>query len=418
MSNHEIFDIAVIGAGASGLMAAYSAVKEGASSVCILEKNEGSAKKLLRTGNGRCNITNLKADDSTHYRCEDISFVRDALKKFSVSDAVSFFESIGIIVVKDEDSKLFPMSFQAAFVCSALTNAVKKAGVDIKYPTQVGDIKKKNNVFNIETNNGDIRAKAVIIATGGAAAPDSGSDGYSNKIASSLGHSTNKYLPVISALITKDGFIKRVDGVKIEGTLSLEICGKIVGEYNGDILFTNYGISGPPAFSASLDAIKALDSGEEDVYISLNLSHGVSFDSIADGVLRLCRSGIYSTVDEVINCFTHKKLVAVILSEIGISEGMPVEKMNMSYAKGIAKAICSLRRRVVGVRGFEYAQGSLGGVSVLEIDRYTMSSLIHSGLYFSGEAIDVTGECGGYNLQWAWTSGNIAGKAAAQYVKQ
>ena len=117
------------------------------------------------------------------------------------------------------------------------------------------------------------------------------------------------------------------------------------------------------------------------------------------------------------NSNNYKKLVAVILSEIGINEGMPAEKMNTSHARGIAEAICSLRRKVVGIRGLEYAQSSLGGVSVREIDRSTMSSLIHNGLYFCGEAIDVTGECGGYNLQWAWTSGNIAGKSAAQYIK-
>lgn len=403
--------VLVAGGGAAGMMAAISAGRMGAQ-VTITERNPRVGKKILATGNGRCNYTNINSSCDYYYGGNP-EFARDALNAFSADDVIRFFEKLGIEPKVEELGKVFPMSEQASSVLDVLLYELNRLGVNMVCDACVKDITKKNECFFVEIENGDIiKADRVIVATGGKAMPSSGSDGNGYELAAKLGHRITDIFPALVQIMLEGDFFKRIDGVKIKGTAEVISGNKCVASDNGDILFANYGVSGPPIFQISRRAGELLHSGKE-AFLKI-----VLMDKHEAEVLKLIERRFMQDgskpVDFSFVGLINKRLIPVILYEAGISDlKCPVSEVSFNEIKSIARVLTDWRFKIRGTKSWPSAQVTAGGIDTKDIDPDTMESRLVKGLYFAGEIMDIDGYCGGFNLQWAWSSGYVAGLNAA-----
>jgi len=404
--------IIVIGGGASGMVAAISAARLGAF-VTILERNPRIGKKILTTGNGRCNFTNVN-NDISFYHGTNPKFAYGALSQFTVYDTIRFFDELGIEHKVEERGKVFPMSDQASSVLDVLMYELNRLGVNIVCDALVNSVLKVNDTFKVETENGEVYwADKVIIATGGRAMPSSGSDGRGYDLAIMTGHTIVDTYPSLVQLMLEGEFFKRIDGVKIQGTAEILHNNKSIAADSGDILFTNYGVSGPPILQLSRTAGELLNKGKE-VYIKIIIMDKMSREELLAILNKRFQAAINKPLDFSFVGFINKRLIPVILAEAGITDiKRPVAELSYKQRDRIIDVLTDWRFKVRGTKGWQSAQATAGGVDTRQIDSYTMESKIMKGLYFAGEIIDIDGLCGGYNLQWAWSSGFVAGRSAA-----
>jgi predicted Rossmann fold flavoprotein len=403
--------VLVAGGGAAGMVAAVSAARMGAR-VTIAERNPRVGKKILATGNGRCNYTNINTS-SDYYYGGNPEFTRGALSIFSAGDAIRFFEKLGIEPKVEEQGKVFPMSEQASSVLDVLLYELNKLGVNIICNALVKKITKENDCFFVEIENKDIiKADRVIIATGGKAMPSSGSDGNGYELAAGLGHRITDIFPALVQIMLEGSFFKRIEGVKIKGTAEVISGNRSVVRDSGDILFANYGVSGPPILQISRRAGELLRNGNE-AFLKI-----VMMDKHETEVLKLIEKRFMrdrnKPVDFSFVGLINKRLIPVILSEAGINDvKRPVSEVSLNERKSIARVLTDWRFKIRGTKSWPSAQVTVGGVDTGEIDPNTMESRLVKGLYFAGEIIDVDGYCGGFNLQWSWSSGYVSGFNAA-----
>lgn len=403
--------VLVAGGGAAGMMAAISAARMGAR-VTITERNPRVGKKILATGNGRCNYTNINASCDYYYG-NNPGFARGALGIFSAGDAISFFEKLGIEPKVEDMGKVFPMSEQASSVLDVLLYELNRLGVNIICNACVRNIARKNDCFFVETESGDIfKADRVIVATGGKAMPSSGSDGNGYELASRLGHSITDIFPALVQIMLDGSFFKRIEGVKIEGTAEVISGNKTVAGDRGDILFANYGVSGPPVLQISRRAGELLRDGKE-AFLKI-----VVMDKQEDEIIKLMEKRFMQDMTKPVDFsfvgLVNKRLIPVILSEAGVNDiKRPVSELSLSEKKNIARILTDWRFKIRGTKSWPSAQVTAGGVDTGEIDPESMESRLVKGLYFAGEIMDIDGYCGGFNLQWAWSSGYVAGLNAA-----
>lgn len=408
--------IIVIGGGASGMVAAISAARLGAQ-VTILERNPRVGKKILATGNGRCNFTNIN-DDIKFFHGTNPRFAFGALSKFSVYDTIEFFDYLGIEHKVEDNGKVFPMSDQASSILDVLMYELNETGVSFVCDAFVKSISKVNNTFNVEVESGEIyHSDSVIIAAGGRAMPSSGSDGSGYDLAIMTGHTIVDTYPTLVQLMLEGNYFKRIDGVKIVGTAEIMYNNKSVAVDRGDILFTNYGVSGPPILQLSRTAGELLNSGK-DVYVKIIIMDNMSREELLDIVNKRFQSGINKPLDFSFVGLINKRLIPVILAEAGISDiRRTVSELPYKQRDRIIDILTDWRFKIRGTKGWQSAQATAGGVDTREIDGSTMESKVLKGMYFAGEIVDIDGLCGGYNLQWAWSSGYVAGQSAAQAEK-
>ena len=384
-------DVAVIGGGASGIMAAIFAARSG-KKVCILEKNPRIGKKILATGNGRCNFTNINA------RPEDYNqeFVASGFECFSPKEVISFFEELGLLSKEEAEGRVYPLSGQATAVLDVLRLELSRLSVKEIVDFDVQKIKKSGDGFVIYSKNDKVEAKKVIVATGGMASPKSGSDGKGYELLKAFGHHTTKLVPSLVQLKCE----KSVGGVRAYGKVTTQSGKSEIGE----IQFNNYGISGIPVFGLA----KYVKKGES---VSLDLLP----DYTEDEVIKILKNKPKQTMETYLIGILNKALAHFLLKECGIS---PLSKMSDTLkadeVKKIAKTIKSWRFLVTGTMPWDNAQVTAGGIELSEVDPKTMESKLCRGLYITGEVLDVDGPCGGYNLQWAWASGKLAGSEAVR----
>lgn len=405
--------VVIVGGGAAGMMAAISAARFGAD-VTILEKNPRVGKKILATGNGRCNFTNINAG----YGCycgEKPGFVQKALSEFTVSDTIRFFEELGIQHKVEEMGKVYPMSDQASSILDVLLYELNRLGVNIICDSDVTDIMHENDSFIIRTKAGRIyRGDSVVLAPGGKAMPSSGSDGYGYDLALKLGHTMTDIFPALVQLMLEGDFFKSIDGVKFVGTAEIIDNNRPVIKDRGDILFTNYGVSGPPVLQISRKAGEILKSGKKAT-LKISILDTMSEEEVIALINRRFESDLNKTVEFSFVGLLNKRLIPVILRQAGIKDlKRPVSDITSKERERIANILTDWRFNIRGTKSWPSAQVTAGGISTREIDENTMESLLVKGLYFAGEIMDVDGMCGGFNLQWAWTSGFIAGRSAAE----
>lgn len=406
--------VAIIGGGAAGLMAAIEAAKNGAE-VCIYEKLNRVGKKILATGNGRCNYTNINTS-IRDYHGQNLSFVEDIINSFNVRSTLDFFEDIGIYPRIEDNGKVFPYSLQASSVLDNLRYEANKYNIREIVECNVKSLRKNKGQFDIITDDKIYNADKVIICTGGRAGSQYGCTGDGYKLAEMFGHKIVNPFPALVQLKLNANYLKKISGVKFEGVISSYSNMNIIREEEGEILFTDYGISGPPILQISRETIKHLYD-KQKVYISIdmfpNFDNKMLYDLLSERFIKLKNK----TIEESFNGLINKKLIPVILS-LALNEYKEEKctKLNKKDIYSIVNILKEWKIEVVGHNDWQQAQTTAGGVSIGDINNKTLESKKESGLYFAGEILDVDGDCGGFNLQWAWSSGYIAGYYASKVI--
>lgn len=409
--NKNVFDVAVVGGGAAGLMAAITAARTGAK-VVILEHKEKTGKKILSTGNGKCNYTNEQQGIS-YYRGEDPAFVVPVFEQFGFRETVDFFEEIGI-TSKVKNGYYYPASEQAAAVLEVLRLEANYLRVREICDCKINTVKRKKKDFLLETSVGNFIGKSVVFATGLLAAPKSGSDGSAFLHLKQFGHHFIEIVPALVPLQGKQSFFKQLAGIRAEMRAVLYIDKKETAVEFGELQLTDYGVSGIPIFQLSRFATKALTQ-KKQVYLLLDFQPNKTIEETT--VLlekRFLKQEQKKTMCECFVGLFHKKLAEVFLREAEIPLGDSPKKLKPEQIQKLAEVIKGLRVDITGSKSFEQAQVCAGGIDTGEIDSETLESKLIPGLYFAGELIDIDGRCGGYNLQWAWSSGYVAGLHAAK----
>ena len=411
MTNHCAVRVAVIGGGASGIVAAIAAGRKGAD-VTILEKNQRIGRKILATGNGRWNLTDLDLSIS-NFHGRNPKFAFAALSRFDLEETIEFFEQLGVSHKVEEGGKVFPVSNQASSVLDVLRYELEEIGVKILCDSEVVKIKEKKAEFKIYLGGGrTFQADRVIIATGGRAAPHFGSNGSGYALAKNLGHAIVEPFPALVQLKLAARFLRQIQGIKFEGGAELIVGDRSVQAASGEILFTEYGISGPPIFCLSRRAGEYLQKNQS-VWLKLQLVNTLSPEELEELLFRRFQSGPGKSAAFSFVGFLNKKLAPVILREAGIDFNKPAGQITAGERKKIVQILKDWRFPVTGNTSWPAAQVTAGGVDVKDINGRTMESRLTPKLYFAGEVVDIDGDCGGYNLQWAWSSGFVAGDSAA-----
>ena len=388
--------VVIIGGGASGMMAAIQAARTGAA-VTLLEHNEKPGKKILATGNGRCNLTNLVQEPS-RYRSSQPDFPWKIITQYPLEDTLAFFSELGIYT-KDRNGWVYPYSDQAAGVAQVLELEARHQKVKIKTTEEVTDILREDGQYLVKTATWQYPCDSVIISCGSSASNVEGSSTTGYELAEKLGHTVVKPLPSLCGIRGKDNYYAKWAGSRMDGCITLEIEGETVGEEQGEILFTEYGISGIGVFQLSRYAVRGTDEGKIATY-HLDLMPQLTKEELVKLLLDRQQVGSYKNPQELLIGLLPRKMIDVL-----VKKTYEPEK--------IAERLKDWQVPVKGAYALRQAQICSGGVDPRELTDQ-LESRLHPGIYFTGEVIDVDGPCGGYNLQWAWSSGAVAGRAAAE----
>ena len=388
--------VVIIGGGASGMMAAIQAARTGAA-VTLLEHNEKPGKKILATGNGRCNLTNLVQEPS-RYRSSQPDFPWKIITQYPLEDTLAFFSELGIYT-KDRNGWVYPYSDQAAGVAQVLELEARHQKVKIKTTEEVTDILREDGQYLVKTATWQYPCDSVIISCGSSASNVEGSSTTGYELAEKLGHMVVKPLPSLCGIRGKDNYYAKWAGSRMDGRITLEIDGETVGEEQGEILFTEYGISGIGVFQLSRYAVRGTDEGKIATY-HLDLMPQLTKEELVKLLLDRQQAGSYKNPQELLIGLLPRKMIDVL-----VKKTYEPEK--------IAERLKDWQVPVKGAYALQQAQICSGGVDPRELTEQ-LESWLHPSIYFTGEVIDVDGPCGGYNLQWAWSSGAVAGRAAAE----
>ena len=396
--------VAVVGAGASGIVAAIMAARGGAE-VILIEHKDRVGKKILSTGNGKCNYTNDYMTTDC-FRGEDLSTVSKVLKEFGTKETLDFFYELGILP-KSRQGYYYPKSEQATAILDVLRMELERLNVQVLCDTHVSSIKKKKD-FMLQTASKRLNADCVILATGGKASSVLGSDGSGYDLAKSMGHSIAPVVPALVQLHAKGDFFKQVSGVRTEAKVSVKIDGKIVAEDTGELQLTNYGVSGIPVFQISRYASEALYKKKKP-FVVLDFMPDMTKEELEDFLAMRIEKNPKKTAEELLVGIFNKKLIPVFLKKASISLKTYAYKLNSKEFISLINVLKSFELEIIKTNPFEQAQICAGGVRTEELYIPSMESKYVPGLYITGELLDVDGICGGYNLQWAWATGYLAG---------
>lgn len=403
-----MYDVIIIGAGASGLMAAAAAASKGAR-VALLEHKDDIGKKILATGNGRCNFTNT--DMSVNKFHGSKALIKNGLSQFNYSDTIRFFKGLGIPAY-DNAGYIYPNSRQAASVVAAFRMELMRLHVDVKTGINITDIKPADDRtgYCIQTDKGSFKSKRLIIACGLMASPKLGSDGSLFRQIEALGHHIQKPLPALCGFSCDGLNFKKITGVRCDATVASVIDGQMTEQNTGELQLADYGISGIPVFQISSLMSRALNKGQK-VEVIIDFLPAFSDDELNGYIKdRSITTTDNRSLNEMLNGLLNNKLLLELIHKSGVSPDKKGRLLTDDDCKSLTRSIKHTAVSVKKPRGLEFAQVCAGGIYTKEIDVRTLESKIHPGLYFCGELLDVDGICGGYNLQWAWTSGYIAGE--------
>lgn len=401
----QIKDVIVIGAGASGMMAAITAARRGRS-VLLIEQMDKIGKKLLATGNGKCNYTNQYMEADCFHGDRQLFF--DVFKQFGQAQTVAFFQELGIWP-KTRNGYYYPNSEQASSVVDALQMELNKSHIMTVTGCKVTDVHPDKYGITISTSNGNFKGNKLIIASGLLAAPKLGSDGSMISIIKELGHRFVTIVPALCGFYASGMNFKKVSGVRCEAELSLYVQNELVNKEHGELQLTEYGVSGIPVFQISSAAAQAL-AAKRPVAMQIDFLPNMDENTLREELTRrIYRGSNLQTAGQMLCGLLHQKLIPVLLDKAGIPIHKPVEEIEEQHKEGLVQIIKNYPVKLDKVRDYEFAQVCAGGVRTEEIDTVTLESKYIPGLYFCGEILNVDGICGGYNLQWAWSSGYVAG---------
>lgn len=410
----KIYDVAVIGGGAAGLISAGRAGELGADTI-LLEKNAKLGRKLLITGNGRCNLSQAeyKVPDMVEKFGNNGRFLFSCLTKFGVKQTVEFFERRGLKTKIERGGRIFPESDKSKDVLDVLVNYMAENKVKVLYGAGVYDIEIQNNIITkVQTEKGDIFAKNYIVCTGGKSFPGTGSTGDGFKWAEKLGHHVTELKPSLTPLTIKEDWITDLQGLSLKNVeLNVFQDGQKKDSLFGEMLFTHFGVSGPIVLSMSKYVGELIKNGE--VKLSIDLKPALDFIKLDNRLqrdfLKYKNRAFKNSLDELLP----QKMIPVIVKLSGIEPEKQPNSITREERHRLLNLLKNLEMTVTGLLGFEYALITSGGIDIKEIDPKTMRSKLIENLYFAGEIVDVDAPTGGYNLQACWSMGYIAGENAA-----
>jgi len=428
-------DIVIVGAGAAGLMAAIQAARarepvsrHDRPSIVLLDGAAKIGAKILVAGGGRCNVTHHAVDESA-YAGASRKAIRKVLLRFDVERTVEFFRDLGVELKREETGKLFPVTDKAQTVLDALLKAVRDAGVRLLHPRRVTSIERTaddrddssedsgdSGAFIVRGEWGEIRSRFLVLATGGQALPKSGSDGAGYAFARALGHSTTgRIFPALVPLVVEpDHFVRTLSGIAAEATVRVRSSsGAVIAEFTNSTLCTHFGLSGPAVLDISryyLDA-KAHDKG---VTLAVNWLPRETFESLDKSFVDQAKRDAGSAGRFLRDRLLPERLAAALCASAGLEPGATMRTLSREQRQRLSRVVTECIVPVTGDRGFTHAEVTAGGVPLTEVRLETMGSRVCPGLYLVGEILDVDGRIGGFNFQWAWASGFVAGTAAAR----
>ena len=394
--------IGIIGGGASGMAAALAAAENDAVQVVLLERQARVGRKLQATGNGRCNLTNLHAAEGG-YHGEEPSFASHAIGQFDPEKTLDWFRSLGLFTVAEESGRVYPYSDQANSVLDVLRFALEKRNITVKLGFEVEKVKKTSSGFRVESKEETLECDRLIVACGGLAGTKLGGTMSGYKLLRSMGHKCTKLRPTLVQLKSGWNGIAALKGVRANCHAAIFHNGQCHRESTGEIQFTEYGISGPVVFEISRDACQ----GSGEWVCRLDLLPDISEEILTQELLR--RRDTNLPVSELLTGILHNRLGRVVTQAVGISGYVPVKQLEEQELEAVSKAVKCFEITLTEPMGMDNAQVTAGGIVTREFDGTTMESRLVPGLYACGEVLDIDGDCGGYNLQWAWSSGRLAG---------
>ena len=397
--------VCVVGGGPAGVISAIELSRNNID-VILIEKNNRILKKLLATGNGRCNYTNINVNISDYY-CKN-NFVENVLNSFSKDALIDYFRIMGIEPTIENRGKIFPVTLKSNTVVNTLLEELEENRAEVITEEEVVSIDKGDN-FILKTHNRTFNCDYVIFAPGGMAMPSSGSNGKSYKVLENLGHSKLRTFPGLTQIKLSSPFLKQLSGVKVVGKVNLILDKDVVEQGYGDLLFTDYGISGPPVLDLSRRV--NLEGKDKEMFLEMPLINNI--ENIED-FRNILYGRFYSlnhfSFERWLSGIVDKKFINYISKTVNIDKTSPMYLIEEYRFEEVIRVLLKSRFSVIGTKGFENAQVTCGGIDTEEIDSSTMESKYVPGLYIAGEVMDVDGKCGGYNLQWAFSSGIVAAR--------
>lgn len=416
MANGTTHDILIIGAGAAGLMAAIIAGRAAGTkqSIVALDGAKRIGAKILVSGGGRCNVTHdvvTPADFAGSKRNQ----IAKVLKTFNADDTVEFFHELGVKLKREDTGKLFPMSDSARTVLNALLSAVDEAGAKVMPEYRVTKVSQSDIGFTARTERGEFHARKLILATGGKSLPKTGSDGFAYSFAIGLGHTVTQTTPALVPLVLAERhWLTQLSGLTLDAELSVANAnGKVLYRQPGSLLLTHFGLSGPAAMDISRHWIEA-HAQDPDTQLLINFLHGRNFDQVEAELVDLTRSHGPSGIGGLLEDYVPRRLAHLLAAEgAGVDPATPMAQLSKPQRRAMVRSLTALPVPVVRDRGYLFAEVTAGGVPLSEVNLATMESRRCPGLFLCGEILDVDGRIGGYNFQWAWASGRLAGISAA-----
>jgi predicted Rossmann fold flavoprotein len=411
--------VIVGGGGASGMMAAGRAAERGAQ-VLLLEKTKRLGNKLRITGKGRCNLTNVadQSDFITHFGPNGV-FLRNAFARFFNRDLIDFFAAQGVPTVVERGQRVFPTSNDAHQVADALAGYLRRNGACVRFKARVEELEAEDGrIAGVRTEEGEfLTAKAVIVATGGASYPGTGSTGDGYRLAKALGHTIVPIRPALVPLLVKEGHAEALQGLSLKNVeMTLLLDGQPVTRQFGEMLFTHFGVSGPIILTLSAQAVDRLGQGELE--LSINLKPALSDQQLDRRLQRDFDRFGKRAFRNILKELLPRKMIALFVQLTGIPSGKPGHQITAAERKRLFDLLRDFRLTIVGHRPIAEAIVTAGGVSTREVDPRTMESRLVRGLYFCGEVLDINADTGGYNLQAAFSTGYVAGQSAACAVTE
>lgn len=397
--------IVIVGGGASGMMAALSASCDPENRIILLERQQRVGKKLLATGNGRCNLTNIGAKPE-NYHGNAPEFAVPALKRMPPERVLEYFKGLGLLTVTEYGGRVYPLSNSANSVVDVLRFALERDNIELRTACPARELKKRGKGFTVVTDEGNIEADCLIVACGGAAGAKQGgvSDGY--ELLKGLGHRRTSLHPSLVQLKTDPAYPRALKGVRAQAELSLTVSGSVLARSRGELQFTETGLSGPAAFDISRAASFCGEGGT----VHADLLPDYNSEEIEKLISDRAAAMPEMNAEDMLIGILHNRLGKMLVKYAGVSGTKKLRELSGNDIMAVCTSCKDLALRLFGTEGFDNAQVTAGGIKTDGVDPKTMESRFVPGLYICGELLDIDADCGGYNLQWAWASGYVAGR--------
>ena len=398
-------NVVIIGGGASGIMAALTAAEDINNRVILLERQQRIGRKLLATGNGRCNLTNTGAG-AENYHGDDPAFALPALAAFSPQDTLDFFSALGLMTVEEYGGRVYPLSNSANSVVDVLRFALEESGVELRCSTVVRELRRSKGGWAVLTDNDEIQADKIIVACGGAAGAKLGGVSGGYEILKPLGHKRTGLYPSLVQLVTENEYPRALKGVRADCRLRLVAGDTVLEESEGELQFTETGLSGPAAFDIS----RACAMAGKGPSVSANFFKDYTQAQIIELLKKRRESLPGLPAGDMLTGMLHNRLGRMLVKYSGLDQNKPCRALSDEELMRLCTACMDFRLKLLGTGGFDAAQVTAGGVKTGGFNPETLESWFMPGLFCCGELLDVDADCGGYNLQWAWASGRLAGR--------